>query len=605
MKRIMSATALAVAALVAVLAPPAAATTAAGAPPGGHGAGHRTYPSLSGAFDNAGISAAADPSSADLDGLGNSLVAEDLAAAGWSPGTAVTVGDTRLTLPAAAPGQPDNVVADGQRIVLHGTGSALTFLLTGTAADAAGTGTISYADGSSQSYRLSAPDWYSGPSDALAVRTARRNTPSGPTALDVKLYTASVPLDARKRPTAVTLPTIAASDGSAAPEMHVFALGLRPVPAGWTATWSAAVDDSLAPYVWTDRTLRMVEHTSVGGNRVRIRLDNAFGPGPLTVGHATIAVRASGAVPVATPVTLTFGGKQQVTMPAGGQAYSDPLPFSVPADSDLLVSLYLPGTVQFAPMHSLGQQDMYSTNDGGTDDAADGADFPVNNLFGFWTVLSGIEVTGPSHSTVVALGDSITDGYASTVNGNQRWPNYLAQRLLAKDGPKAPAVADEGISGNKVLTDAFTGLPNTGTAGIKATARLDRDVLSQAGVRTVIVLEGINDVDNNAPAADVIAGLQQIAATLHSYGLRVVAGTLTPTEGCGCTTPPRADARHRINDFIRDNGGTFDAVVDFDAAIRNPADPDAMLPQYDSGDHLHPNGAGYQAMADAIDLSTL
>jgi lysophospholipase L1-like esterase len=595
MKRIV----LTVALLVTALAPPSVAAAHGGA-------GTGPYPSLAAAYDNAGISAAAAPATADLDGLGNSFVAEDLAAAGWTPGAAVTVGGTRLTMPDTAPGAPDNVVADGQRIALHGTGSALTFLVTGTAADASGTGTISYTDGSRQSYRLDAPDWYSGPSDAMAVLTPRRDTPAGPTALNVKLYAVSVPLDARKRPAAVTLPTVVPAAGStSAPELHVFSLGLRPVPAGWTATWSTAIDGGLAPYLWTDRTLRMVEHTSVGGSRVRVRLDNAFGPTPLTVGHATIAVRQSGAVPVAAPVTLTFGGARQVTMPAGGQAYSDPLPFSVPADSDLLVSLYLPGTVRLAPMHSQGLQDMYSSADGGTDHAADGADFPVNNLFGFWTVLSGIEVTGPSHSTVVAFGDSITDGYASAVNGNQRWPNYLARRLLAAYGPKAPAVADEGISGNKVLSDTFNGLPGTGVDGVKATARLDRDVLSQGGVRTVIVLEGINDVSSDASAADVIAGLTRIADTAHAYGLRVVAGTLTPTEGCSCTNPSRSAVRDQINAFIRNSGGVFDAWVDFDAAVRNPADPEAMLPQYDSGDHLHPNGAGYQAMADAIDLRRL
>ena len=467
MKRIVVAVAL----LVTALAPPAVA--------GAQSRGGGQYDSLSAAFDNVGISAAASPATADLDGLGNSFVAEDLAAAGWSPGAAATVDGTRLTMPDAAPGSPDNVVAAGQGIRLSGAASALTFLVTGTETDTAGSGTISYADGSSQSYQLTAPDWYSGPSDALTVLTPRRNTPAGPAALDVKLYAMSVPVDAGKQLAAVTLPSPAPTGGSPEPAMHVFSLGLRPAPAGWTATWSTAVDDGLAPYQWTDRTLRMVEHTSVGGSQVRVRLDNSFGPAPLTVGHATIAVRKADAVPVDTPVTLTFGGQQQVTMPAGGQAYSDPLPFTVPADSDLLVSLYLPGTVQFAPMHSQGLQDMYSTNDGGTDDAADGADFPVNNLFGFWTVLSGIEVTGPSHSTVVALGDSITDGYASTVNGNQRWPNYLAQRLLAQDGPSAPAVADEGISGNKVLADAFNGLPDTGTAGVKATARLDRDVLAR------------------------------------------------------------------------------------------------------------------------------
>ncbi len=602
MKQIVSAVAL----LVTGLAPPAAAaasTTSAYITPAS--ARTASYPDLAAAFDNTGISAAAAPATADLDGLGNSFVAEDLAAAGWTPGARLTLGGAQLTLPDVAPGLPDNAVADGQSIQLHGNGSALSFVVTSTVAAASGPGVISYADGSTQSYQLGAPDWYSGPSDAMAVQTTRRNTPSGPAVLGVKLYTVSVPVDAGKEVAAVTLPAPATSGTSPAPELHVFSLALRPAPDGWTASWATGVDDGLAPYQWTDRTLRMVEHTGVGGDRVRIRLDNAYGPAPLTVGHATIAVRESGAAPAATPVTLTFGGKQQVTMPAGGQAYSDPLPFSVPAASDLLVSLYLPGTVQFAPMHSQGLQDMYSSADGGTDHAADGADFPVNNLFGFWTVLSGIDVTGPSQGTVVALGDSITDGYASQVNGNERWPDRLAARLLARYGPTAPGVANEGISGNKVLTDAFNGLPGTGTAGVKATARLDRDVLSQSGVRTVVVLEGINDVNSDSSADDVIAGLQQIAATAHSYGVRVVAGTLTPEGGCGCADPARAAARDRINDFIRDNGGVFDSWVDFDAAVRDPADPEAMLPQYDSGDHLHPNGAGYQAMADAVDLDQL
>ncbi|TKA06310.1 SGNH/GDSL hydrolase family protein [Actinacidiphila oryziradicis] len=592
MKRIVFVVAL----LVTALAPPVLATAETGG---------RPYASLGAAFDNVGISEAAAPGTADLDGFGHSFVAEDLAAAGWKPGTNLTVAGTRLRLPAAAPGRPDNVVANGQRIRLHGKGSALSFLVTSSVAAASGTGVIDYADGSTRSYQLGAPDWYSGPTDAMAVMTPRWNGPTGPSPLGMKIYSVSVPVDARKEVAAVTLPSISPTGTTPAPELHVFALGLRPAQSRWTASWSTAIDDGLAPWQWTDRTLRMVEHTSVGGRQVRIRLDNAFGPAPLTVGHATIAVRKSGAQPAATPVTLTFGGKQQVTMPAGGQAYSDPLPFSVPAQSDLLVSLYLPGTVQFAPMHSQGLQEMYSSADGGGDHAADGADFPINNLFGFWTVLSGVDVVGSGHGTVVALGDSITDGYASAVNGDQRWPDYLAQRLIAQRGPTAPGVANEGISGNRVLADAFSGVPNSGNSGIKASARLDRDVLSQSGVRTVVVLEGINDVNSDASATDVIAGLKQIAATVHSYGLHAVVGTLTPTGGWCCTTPARAAARDQINAFIRNNGGAFDAWVDFDAAVRNPADPETMLPQYDSGDHLHPNGAGYQAMADAIDLDQL
>ena len=562
-----------------------------------------TYPNLAAAFDNVAVSTADSPATADIDGSGHSFVAEDLAAAGWRPGTTVTVGGTKLALATTAPGTPDNVAANGQKIRLRGSGSALSFLVTSTGAATTGTGVIGYADGTTQNYELGAPDWFFGPTDTMALAAPRWNTPTGPGAFSGKLYVVSVPLKTGGQVTSVTLPPIG-STGSM-PRLHVFSLGFRPVSGPWTATWSAAIDDGLAPWPWTERTLRMVEHTSVGGPLTRIRLDNAFGPAPLTVGHATIAVRKSGETPVSTPVTLTFGGARQVTMPAGGQAMSDAVPFAVPADSDLLVSLYLPGTVQNAPMHNIASQDMYSSADGAGDHAADGASFPTGNLFGFWTVLSGIDVVGaPSAGSVVAFGDSITDGYLSSQNGNSRWPNFLARRLLARPRP-APGVVDEGISGNKVLSDAFTGLPGTGNAGISAQARVDRDLVSQSGVRTAIVLEGINDINSGASGDAVIAGLKQLAQTIRAAHLRVIVGTLTPIKGCGCDSPDHSAARHQVNDFIRDNGGAFDAWVDFDAAIRDPADPDAMLPAYDSGDHLHPGDAGYQAMAGAIDLKQL
>jgi lysophospholipase L1-like esterase len=561
------------------------------------------YPTLAAAFDNVGISAAASPTGADIDGTGHSFVAEDLAAAGWSPGTGVTVAGAKLALAASAPGTPDNVVADGQRIRLRGSGSALSFLVTSTGTATTGTGVIGYADGSTQSYTLGAPDWFFGPTDAMTLSAPRWNTPTGPNPFAAKLYTVSVPLKRGGRVANVTLPTIGADVST--PALHVFSVGFRPVPGPWAATWSAADDDGLAPWAWTDRNLRMVEHTSVGGAMTRIRLDNSFSPNPLTVGHATIAVQQSGDIPTATPVTLTFGGQQQTTMAAGGQALSDAVPFTVPADSNLLVTLYLKGTVLYAPMHSTGSQDMYSSNDNAGDHAADGASFPTNNLFGFWTILSGIDVISAAHAgSVVAFGDSITDGYLSTQNTNSRWPNFLAQRLLARHQP-APGVVDEGISGNKVLSDGFNGLPNSGGGGVSALARVDRDVLSQTGVRTAVILEGINDVNSGASGDAVIAGLKQLAATIHSAHVRVVVGTLTPIKGCNCETAAHSAARDQINAFIRNNGGAFDAWVDFDAAVRNPADPLAMLPQYDSGDHLHPSDAGYQAMAAAVDLATL
>ncbi len=346
----------------------------------------------------------------------------------------------------------------------------------------------------------------------------------------------------------------------------------------------------------------MVEHTSIGGSQVRIRLDNAFAREPVTIGHATVAVQADGDSATATPRTLMFHGRRSVTLAAGGQAMSDGLTFDVPADTNLLVSLYLPGTVQLAPHHSLGMQDMFSSADYSGDRTGDVTTFPNMYTFGFWTLLSGIDVTSPDGS-VVALGDSITDGVGSTPNGNDRWPNDLARRLLA-GGPHY-GVVDEGISANRVVTDLFNGDPGTGNGGIRALARLDRDVFSQTGVRSVVVLEGINDIKAGTPADQVIDGLRQIAAQAHSYGLRIVVATVTAFKGWSEYTDAYEANRQAVNAFIRSNGGVFDAVVDFDAVTRDPADPSRLLAAYDSGDHLHPNAAGYHVMADAIDLSTL
>lgn len=565
----------------------------------------RLYHGLSAAYDNVGISAASAPSTADIDGSGDSLDADDLTAAGWTPGTAVTVDGAALRLPDAAAGKPDNVVAAGQRIAVGGSGTALSFLTASTDGASAGSGVITYANGSTQTYQLSVPDWIEGPTDTMTVSLPHWNTPDGPQQIGgARLYTVSVPLVPGRRVRSVTLP---AAGGTGAPALHVFSLAVRPSTGAWTGTWSAAMDDGLVPGPWTNRTLRMVEHTSIGGHDVRIRLDNDFAPSPVDIGHVTIAVEGSGAAATATPRTLRFAGHEGVRIPAGGQAVSDPLGFTVPADTNLIVSLYLPGTVQLAPQHSLGEQTMYSTADNAGDQTADVADYPTSNTFGFWTILSGIDVLAPhSGGAVVAFGDSITDGYNSTAGGNDRWPNDLARRLLSQSTYPRMGVVDEGISANQVNGDLFNGVYGSGNGGIKALARLDRDMISQSNARTVLVLEGINDLDNaGAQSPAIIAGLEQIAATAHSYGLRVVVGTLTPTGGCGCHTAANEQVREQVNDFIRNNGGRFDGVVDFDAAVRDPSNPLQMLPAYDSGDHLHPDDAGYQAMANAIDLADL
>ncbi|MFJ1767206.1 SGNH/GDSL hydrolase family protein [Amycolatopsis sp. NPDC088138] len=560
-----------------------------------------SYPNLAAAFDNVGVSTAAQPAAADLDGSGHSLIAEDLAAAGWDPGRTVTVDGAPLQFPAYAPGTRDNVVADGQRIEGSFSGAALSFLVTSTGTASTGSGTIEYADGHVRTFQLGAPDWYFGPGDRMTVSFPRWNTPSGPNPFSAKLYTVSIPLDPGVPATAVTLPVI--TNGAA---LHVFALGTRPAPGPWAGTWAAATDDGLDAGPWTERTLRMVEHTSRGGAQVRVRLDNAYDPGPLVVGHATVAVRQAGATPVSTPVTLTFGGQPEAGLPAGGQAVSDPLPFAVPADADLLVSLYLKGTVTNAPAHSIGLQDMYTTADGTGDHTADVGDFPSAGTFGFWTILSGIDVAdADTAGSVVAFGDSITDGYSSTPNTNSRWPNFLAQRLLTSGQAAVPGVVDEGIAGNRILQDAFSGFPDGRTAGVSGLARLNHDLISQTGARTAIVLEGINDINSDASADDVIAGLKEIAAELHAAHIRVLAGTLTPIKGCGCSNDAHLAARDQVNTFIRTSTGVFDGWVDFDAAVRDPADPEAMLAAYDSGDHLHPGDAGYRAMAAAVPLGAL
>ena len=579
--------ALAVGVLIASVVAPVASTDAAPA---------KVFGSLAAAFDNVGIATGTDPAAADLDGQGHSLSAEDLSAAGWAPGATVTVAGTTFTWPKAAPGRLDNVVAAGQTITLHGSGTALALVVASTNGDATGDGTISYADGTNAAYHVSAPDWVSGTNDTKTLTMPHWNTPAGTQFVNTKIYTIAVPVDPARPVTAVTLPTVTGG------QLHVFALGLRADSPSWAGSWSAAIDDGLVNGPWSNRTLRMVEHISVGGSHVRIRLDNAFAREPVTIGHATVAVQADGDSATAAPRTLMFHGHRSVTLPAGGQAMSDGLSFAVPADTNLLVSLYLPGTVQLAPQHSLGMQDMYSSADYSGDRTGDVSTFPNMYTFGFWTLLSGIDVTSPDGS-VVALGDSITDGVGSTRNGNDRWPNDLARRLLT-DGPHY-GVVDEGISANRVVTDLFNGDPGTGNGGIRALARLDRDVFSQTGVRSAVVLEGINDIKAGTPADQVIDGLRQIAAQAHSYGLRIVVATVTAFKGWSEYADAYDANRQAVNAFIRANGGVFDAVVDFDAVTRDPADPSRLLAAYDSGDHLHPNAAGYHVMADAIDLSTL
>ncbi|MET9834825.1 SGNH/GDSL hydrolase family protein [Streptomyces sp. NPDC006385] len=546
-------------------------------------------------FDNTAVSDDARPGGGNFDGTGASLSAQDLAAAGWTPGRALTVQGARLTWPKRRPGEPNNVVAAGQDVRVRGRGDALAFLVASTSGSVAGgPGTVFYADGSRSAYRLTAPDWRTGPLATKAVALPHINTPGGQLAGRTRLYVVTVPLFTGREVAAVRLPHHAG--------LHVFAVSVRTPAPGWTGSWATSTGGHPTVGPWTDRTLRLVVHTSVGGPRVRLRFDNTFAAAPVRIGSATVAVQAAGAAARGTPVRVSFRGAAGVEIPAGAQAYSDPLSFTVPADTNLLVSFHLPGTVPAAPMHRLAQQRSYVSAPG--DHAADASSSAYPTVLTSWPLLTGVDVGGGPGS-VVLLGDSITDGDKSTMDGNRRWPDVLAARLLNQHAVPRYGVLNQGISGNRVVSDRYSGDGvSSDTAGVSALNRFDRDVLAQTSARTAVVFEGVNDVRWGTTAEQVIAGLREIADRGHARGLRMLAATIVPCEGeVRCTAWADAE-RVKVNQWIRSGAG-FDGVLDFDAVVRDPARPSRMLPAYDSGDHLHPSDAGLAALARSVDLRAL
>jgi lysophospholipase L1-like esterase len=377
----------------------------------------------------------------------------------------------------------------------------------------------------------------------------------------------------------------------------------------WVATWTASQQAPEPPIIganpvqFSNQTIRQILHVSIGGSTVRVRLSNEFGRTPLRVGEVRIAHQLAGASIVpGSDRAVTFGGRGSVTIPAGAPLLSDPIAVAVEPLSNMVVSLYLPDAVQSSTFHSLGVQTTYVSSPGNFTAAVTP---PIAATTTSWFFLSGLSVlTDKRGAAVVTVGDSITDGFASTVDTNRRWPNLLAARLQARADLRHVAVVDHGISGNRTLHD-FIG-PN-------ALARFDRDLSGSPGARWVILLEGINNIglpgafglaNEQVSADDIIAGHRQLIARAKERGLRIYGATLTPFEGTtfpGYFTAAGEVKRQAVNAWIRQSG-EFDAVIDFDKAIRDPASPGRMLAAYDSGDHLHPNDAGYQAMANAIDL---
>jgi lysophospholipase L1-like esterase len=381
----------------------------------------------------------------------------------------------------------------------------------------------------------------------------------------------------------------------------------------WVVTWGASPAPQLADetqmrdakLVFENQTLREIVHTSIGSNTVRVRLSNAYGKQTVEVGAAHIALRAKGSeIAAGSDRALTFGGRPTVSIPPNALVLSDPVKLDIPATGDLAISIFLPKAATGAGIHYSAQQTSYIAPGNVTDTAS------ISNATTMtsWVFLTGVDVLAPeSASAVVAFGDSITDGARSTVDANHRWPDILANRL--QHSGKKVAVLDAGIGGNRILHDATSNI----RFGVNALARFDRDVLAQPGVKYVIVLEGINDLGHagtSAPASetvssdDLIAGFKQMIERAHEKGLKIFGATITPFEGTvfpGYFTPEKEAKRKAVNEWIR-TGRAFDGVIDFEKAIRDPQNPNRVLPAYDGGDHLHPGDAGYQAMGTAIDL---
>jgi lysophospholipase L1-like esterase len=389
----------------------------------------------------------------------------------------------------------------------------------------------------------------------------------------------------------------------------------------WVSAWSTAVHAPLAfpglppSPVFENQTIRMVVRPTIGGERVRIRLSNAFGANAVSIGAAHVALAAQGAKIVPeSDRALTFGGRTSITIPRDAPVLSDPIDLKFAPFTEVAVTIFLPANTPSGSVHFWGQHETYVSGPG---DFTSKADIPNATTKTSWYWLADVEVWASDQTAaIVALGDSITDGVGAKQGDYNDWPDLLANRLAAQKNLPPLAVVNEGIGGNRILHDG---------AGVSALARFDRDVLAQPGVANLIVMEGINDIGwphmkprtpNGEPiketpfarqlvsADDIIGGLRQIIDRAHQHGIRVFGATLTPYEGADYYTPDGEETRQAVNNWTR-TSRAFDGVFDFDAAVRDPKQPSRFRDGYHSGDFLHPSAMGYRAMVDAMDLSEL
>lgn len=381
---------------------------------------------------------------------------------------------------------------------------------------------------------------------------------------------------------------------------------------GWVATWTASpAGQSPDTAQLSQETVREIVHVSAGGNVVRIRISNAYGTEPLVIGAAHMALRLSGAQTAAgTDRPLTFAGNSGVTVAPGETVVSDAAQLSIPALADVAVSLYVTGTTPLGTAHPFALQTSYV----GVGDQTSAETMNVSGTISSWPFLTGVELSNSATQTtgtIVAFGDSLTNGANSSPDSNLRWTDHIASRLSSQGA--ATTIVNEGISGNRLLHDGYGG--SASMYGRSGVSRFETDALSVPGATTVIVLLGINDIvqpGTYAPASEAVsaaqitAALQSLAAQAHAREMKIIFGTLTPFAGTNSTyySPEKEAKRQAVNLWIRSQTAS-DGIIDFDRALRDPSQPQQLLPAYDSGDHLHPNDLGHQAMADAINLAAL
>ncbi|MFI8822212.1 hypothetical protein [Streptomyces sp. NPDC053431] len=628
----------------------------------------KTYASLADAFDNTAVSDDAARTAANADGAGYSFSKQDLAAAGWHGGGKVTVNGATFTLPTFGSG-PDNTLAANQTILMSGAkGRALVFLATGTWANVAynrnpadhslpvipdgegttatdcdyragtptecssASGSVTYADGTNSPYYLASPDWGSqGEYMLSAVALPHRNKPTGQDDVQSKIYAFAVPLKPGVAVTSVSLPDIADKVGASVPALHIFGMAVRDTEAApgtgtWNTGWSApnvGAFNYLSGTAYSNQTFRIAAVPQSSGPTVRIRLSNSYGTSPLTIGRATAAPRSGGtATATAAPVEFTFGGSKSVTIPVGGEVYSDPLDYPVTAGRALLVSYHLANSAQYLVQHSYSPWDFqYMAPVGSGDHTMDTvADtFMATGSFRCFctNLLTGVDVaTETAQPGISVLGDDIVDpGWTGStpVMNTPTFMHRLAARLRVNPQADLPAwgMHSAAIRGNRVMANE-NGNPALLT-------RLDRDVLSAAGVRTAVVSMGVQDVAAGVDDTALNASFIVLRDELSAWGIKTVFTTLTPCHGYSRCTDANDLNWAAVNAWTseqREYTPPYVDVVDTEAVLgvtdtTSTRDPQprvissAAEAAYDSGDHVNLSPAGLQAKADAFDLRTL